>query len=127
MPTASCQGPICSLTHRQARTIASSSWRWCSDPSSLTFSPSYRPTISGTSRAWPWNAALDSSPEALAKAPAPVTPEVSPHYWRAIGYLSGRYWYDTEQSLSPLNTRVQAFVPRLDPSVRRSFLQGVGQ
>ena len=81
----------------------------------------------GLYRSWPWVAALDSSPESLANSPAPVTPELQPHYWRALGHLASRYWYDTDQSLSLLNARVQAFVPRLDPSVQRSFLQGVGQ
>ncbi len=81
----------------------------------------------GIYRNWPWDAALDSSPEALVKSPAPLAPEVSPHYWRALGLLAGRYWYDTEGSLSLLNAHLQAFVPRLDPSVQRSFLQGVGE
>ncbi len=75
---------------------------------------------------WPLGAALDSSPEALLNSPSPVAPELSPHYWRALGYLADRYWYDTDQSVSLLNARVQAFVPRLAPSVQRSFLQGVG-
>jgi hypothetical protein len=81
----------------------------------------------GIYRAWPRFAALDSSPEALANAPAAVAPELSPHYWRAIGHLAGRYWYDNERSLSFLNHHLQEFVPRLDPSVQRSFLQGVGE
>src|SRR5206468_8264441 len=80
----------------------------------------------GIYRSWPLGAALDSSPEALLNSPAPVAPELSPHYWRALGQLAGRYWYDTERSLSLLNAHLQAFVPRLDPSVQRSFLQGVG-
>ena len=81
----------------------------------------------GIYRTWPWLAALDSSPEALAKTPAAVAPASAPHYWRAIGDLAGRYWYDADQSLSLLNARLQAFVPRLDPAVQRSFLQGVGE
>ena len=81
----------------------------------------------GIYRWWPWGAALDRTPEALANAPVAVAPELSPHYWRAIGHLAGRYWYDTDQSLSVLNARVQAFVPRLDPSVQKYFLQGVGE
>jgi hypothetical protein len=81
----------------------------------------------GIYRAWPSVAALDSSPEALVTAPAPVAPELTPHYWRALGYLAGRYWYDNDRSLSQLTARVHAFVPRLDPSVQRPFLQGVGQ
>jgi len=35
----------------------------------------------GLYRSWPWVAALDSSPESLANSPAPVTPELQPHYW----------------------------------------------
>jgi len=81
----------------------------------------------GIYRQWPWVAALDSSPEALVAAPADVAPALAPHYWRALGYWAGRSWYDTERSLSLLTARVQSFVPRLDPSVQRAFLQGVGE
>ena len=81
----------------------------------------------GIYRTWPWLAALNSSPEALAKTPAAVAPASAPHYWRAIGDLAGRYWYDADQSLSLLNARLHVFVPRLDPAVQRSFLQGVGE
>jgi len=77
-------------------------------------------------RQWPWGAALDRSPKSLINVPAAVTPALAPHYWRALGLLAGRYWYDTEQSLSLLNAHLREFVPRLDPSVQRSFLQGVG-
>jgi len=44
-----------------------------------------------------------------------------------MGYLTGRSWYTKDRSLSLLTARVQAFVPRLDPSVQRSFLQGIGE
>jgi len=81
----------------------------------------------GIYRQWPWVAALDSSPEALVAAPADVAPALAPHYWRALGYWAGRSWYDTERSLSLLTARAQSFVPRLDPSVQRAFLQGVGE
>ncbi len=81
----------------------------------------------GIYRSWPRAAALDSSPESLANSPAPVTPELQPHYWRALGHLAGRYWYDTDRSLSQLNAHLQSFVPRLDPSVQRYVLQGVGE
>src|SRR3989442_10041259 len=81
----------------------------------------------GTYRSWPLVAALNSSPESLANSPAPVAPELQPHYWRALGLLAGRYWYEKDQSLSRLNAHLQAFVPRLDPAVQRSFLQGIGQ
>ena len=81
----------------------------------------------GIYRAWPWFAFMDSSPESLAHSPAPVAPELSPHYWRALGHLAGRYWYENDRSLSLLNARVQGFVPRLESSVQRSFLQGVGE
>jgi hypothetical protein len=81
----------------------------------------------GIYRTWSWVAPLDSSPEALVTLPSAVAPELSPHYWRALGYLAGRYWYDTERSLSLLSARMQTFMPRLDPSVQRSFLQGVGE
>ena len=64
---------------------------------------------------------------ALANAPADVTPEVFPHYWRAVGHLAGRYWYEKDPSLSRLNAHLQVFVPRLDPSVQRYVLQGVAQ
>src|SRR5207245_6211012 len=73
----------------------------------------------GIYRSWPNLASLDASPEALANAPAGVTPEVSPHYWRAVGHLAGRYWYEKDQSLSRLNAQQQVFVPLLDPSVQR--------
>ena len=81
----------------------------------------------GLYRSWPLATALDSSPEALVNAPAAVATELLPHYWRALGHLAGLYWYEEDHSLSRLNVHVQAFVPRLDPSVQRSFLQGVGQ
>jgi len=81
----------------------------------------------GIYRVWAWVAALDRTPEALVSAPAAVAPEVSPHYWRAVGYLAGRYWNDKDRSLRLLNVRLQSFVPRLEPSVQRSFLQGVGE
>ena len=82
----------------------------------------------GVYRAWPGFAAVDSSLDALATVPAPVASELQPHYWRALGYSAGRSWYDTEpRSLSLLNAHLQAFVPRVDPSVQRYFLQGVGQ
>src|SRR5437899_10013786 len=82
-------------------------------------------TLVGIYRSWPKVASLDASPETLAASPAPTTPELSPHYWRALGHLAGQYWYDAEQSLSLLNGRVQAFLPRLDPAVQGFFLQGV--
>jgi hypothetical protein len=81
----------------------------------------------GIYRTWPKLAALDSSPESLVNAPAAVAPELLPHYWRALGHLAGQSWYENERSLNLLNARVQSFVPRLDPSVQRSFLQGVGE
>ena len=81
----------------------------------------------GIYRWWPRGTALDRTPEALANAPVAVTPELSPHYWRALGYLAGRYWYETDQSLSLLNSHLHEFVPRLHASVQRYFLQGVGQ
>ncbi len=81
----------------------------------------------GIYRLWPDVAALDASPEALVNAPAAVAAELSPHYWQALGYMAGRNWYDTERSLSFLNAHLQVFVPRLDPSVQRYVLQGVGQ
>src|SRR2546426_4392108 len=81
----------------------------------------------GLYRSWPELASLEVSPESLANSPAPVTPELQPHYWRALGYLAGRYWYDTDQSLSLLNAHLEAFVPRLDPAVQRDALQGAGQ
>jgi 4-amino-4-deoxy-L-arabinose transferase-like glycosyltransferase len=80
----------------------------------------------GIYRQWSLDA-VDRPPESLVNTPVAVAPALSPHYWRAIGRLAGRYWYDTERSLSLLTTRLQAFVPRLDPSVQRSFLQGVGE
>ena len=81
----------------------------------------------GIYRQWPKQAVLDRTPESLVNAPGAVAPEVSPNYWRAIGHLAGRYWYDKDHSLSLLNTHLQVFVPRVDPAVQRSFLQGVGQ
>jgi len=87
--------------------------------------------VIGIYRQWPKRAAVDRTPESLIKTPATVAPELLPHYWRAIGYLTGRSWYTKDRSLSlwlsSLTARVQAFVPRLDPSVQRSFLQGIGE
>ena len=81
----------------------------------------------GTYRSWPLVAALNSSPESLANSPAPVAPELQPHYWRALGLLAGRYWYEKDQSLSRLIAHLQVFVPRLDISLQRYVLQGVGE
>jgi len=81
----------------------------------------------GIYRLWPLGAALPSSPEALVTAPSPVAPEMQAHYWRALGYFAGRYWYEKDPSLSRLNSHLQVFVPRLDPSVQKYFLQGVGE
>ena len=53
--------------------------------------------------------------------------ELLPHYWRALGLWAGRYWYEKDQSLSRLNAQLQVFVPRLEPSVQRFVLQGIGQ
>src|SRR5439155_5150708 len=81
----------------------------------------------GIYRQWPKQAVLDRTPESLVNAPGAVAPEVSPNYWRALGHYAGRYWHDKDHSLSLLNTPLQVFVPRLDPAVQRSFLQGVGE
>src|SRR5438445_1570201 len=54
----------------------------------------------GIYQQWPQQAAQDRTPDSLISAPAAVTPALAPHYWRAIGYLAGRYWYDTDWSLS---------------------------
>jgi 4-amino-4-deoxy-L-arabinose transferase-like glycosyltransferase len=81
----------------------------------------------GIYRWWPWGAALDKTPEALANTPAAMAPELVPHYWRAIGILVGGSWYDADQSLSLLNAHLHMVVPRLDPAVRRYVLQGVGE
>ena len=81
----------------------------------------------GIYRSWPEQFAfLDASPEALVNHPGAVDPKLSPHYWRAVGHQAGHYWHNTEHSLSLLNTRLQAFLPRLTPSVQRYVLQGVG-
>jgi len=87
----------------------------------------YHLALIGIYRAWPWSAPMDSSPEALANAPARVAPELLPHYWRALGLLAGRYWYEKDDALNRLNAHLQVFVPRLDPSVQRYVLQGVAQ
>jgi len=81
----------------------------------------------GIYRSWPDVASLDVSPDALAISPATMTPELSPHYWRALGYWTARYWQEKVQSLNQLSIHLQAFVPRLDPSVQKYFLQGVGR
>lgn len=88
---------------------------------------SHHLALVGIYRRWPKAAPLDASPELLANLPAAVAPALSPHYWRALGHLAGRYWYERDRSLSRLNAHLQVFVPRLDPSVQRSFLQGIGE
>src|SRR5256886_11829036 len=81
----------------------------------------------GIYRSWPEQFAfLDASPEVLVNHPGALDPKLSPHYWRAVGHQAAHYWYNTEHSLSLLNTRLQAFLPRLTPSVQRYVLQGVG-
>jgi hypothetical protein len=87
----------------------------------------HRLALIGIYRVWPQITVLDAGPESLADSPARVAPEMQPHYWRAVGYLAGRYWYDKDRSLSQLNGHVHAFLPWLDPSVQRYFLQGVGR
>ena len=81
----------------------------------------------GIYRQWQLAATLDRNPEALVTSPAPVAPELSPHYWRALAYLAGRYWYENDRSLNQLHARLQEFVPQLDSSVQKYFLQGVGE
>ena len=81
----------------------------------------------GVYRSWLDGASLDGSLEAVVDAPVSVAPELARHYWRALGRFAGRSWYDRERSLSQVNAHVQLFVSRLDPSVRRPFLQGVGE
>jgi hypothetical protein len=78
-------------------------------------------------RWWPTPIALDKPPEALVTTPAAVAPALAPHYWRVFGYWASRSWYNNERSLSLLHAHLHAFVPRLDPSVQRAFLQGVGE
>ena len=87
----------------------------------------HRLALIGIYRVWPQGTALDTSPQWLADSPAGVAPELQPHYWRGLGHLAGRYWYDKDRSLSQLNAHVQSFVPRLDSSVQRYFLQGIGE
>jgi 4-amino-4-deoxy-L-arabinose transferase-like glycosyltransferase len=87
----------------------------------------HRLALIGIYRTWPWLAALDSGPEALAKTPGAVAPELLPHYWRALGHLTGQSWYNNDRSLRQLDAHLQTLVPRLDPSEQRFFLQGVGQ
>jgi len=87
----------------------------------------YHLALVGIYRQWPRDAFLDTTHESLANATVPMAPELSPHYWRALGYWAGRYWYDKDHALSLLNTHLQSFVPRLDLSVQRYFLQGVGE
>ncbi len=81
----------------------------------------------GTYREWPLGAAQDWPPESFLNPPEGVAPELSPHYWRAVGYSAARYWYETSHSLSQLKAHLQGFVPRLDPSVQRYVLEGVGK
>jgi hypothetical protein len=81
----------------------------------------------GIYRSWSKVSSLDASPESLVKAPAALAPELSEHYWRALGHLAGRYWSERDRSLNSLNAHLQSFVPRLDPSAQRYFLQGIGE
>jgi hypothetical protein len=78
-------------------------------------------------RWWPRVSDLERTPDPLVNVPAGVAAELSPHYWRALGYSAGRSWYDTEQSLSQLIAHLPVFVARLEPSVQRYVLQGVGE
>jgi len=81
----------------------------------------------GIYRSWPEQFAfLDASPEVLVNHPGALDPKLSPHYWRAVGHQAAHYWYNTEHSLGLLNAHLQAFLPRLSPSVQRYILQGVG-
>src|SRR2546425_249073 len=85
----------------------------------------YHLALVGIYRSWPEVAFLDASPEALANAPTDMAPEVSPHYWRALGHQAGHYWHSTEHSLSLLNAHLHTFLPQLSPSVQKYVLQGV--
>src|SRR5947199_317598 len=120
MPTPSGHCTTSPITHCSATctAIASSSSKCCPGPAS----PAQHLALVGIYRSWPNLAYFDASPEALLNAPAGVTLEVSPHYWRALGLLAGRYWYEKDQSLSRLSAHLQVFVPRLDPSVQRYVL-----
>jgi 4-amino-4-deoxy-L-arabinose transferase-like glycosyltransferase len=81
----------------------------------------------GIYRQWPRDPFLDTTRESLANATAPTAPDLSRHYWRALGYWTGRYWYEKDRSLSLLNAHLQSFVPGLDLTVQSYFLQGVGE
>ena len=86
----------------------------------------YRVALCGLYRLWPQQADLQASPESLINKPVVVSPEVKPHYWRAVGHYAGRYWQQTDRSLGHLDAQLQPFLPKLDPSVQRYVLQGVG-
>src|SRR5438309_9535314 len=49
----------------------------------------------GIYRSWPLGAAWDRTPELLVPSPIAVASELQPHYSRALGFSSVRYWFDT--------------------------------
>ena len=88
---------------------------------------SHRLALVGIYRKWARLATHDRALESLVNAPAAMAPELTPHYWRAIGYWAGRSRFVTERSLSRLSADLRSYMLRLDPSAQRAFLQGVGQ
>jgi hypothetical protein len=88
---------------------------------------SHHLALYGIYRKWPEMLPLDAKPESLAGSAAAVAPEFKPHYWRALGHYAARYWYATNRSLGYFHAHLHSFVPRLEPSVQRYVLQGVGQ
>ncbi len=88
---------------------------------------SFRLALFGIYRLWPQQADLQARPESLISKPVVVSPEVEPHYLRALGHYAGRYWHQKDRSLGHLNVQLQSFLPRFDPSVQRYVLQGIGR
>lgn len=87
----------------------------------------YHLAIAGIYRLWAQRADPLVPPETLSHLVGGKVPEILPYSWRALGYYAAHYWSQTDGSLDYLNRQLQTFIPRLDPTVQRYALQGVGQ
>ncbi len=83
--------------------------------------------VAGIYRTWAQEAALDATPDSLARSLDRVDLWLAPHRWRAVGQYAGRYWDDTDRPLEHLRAQLETMLPRLDTSVQQHLLQGIGE
>lgn len=83
--------------------------------------------IAGVLSSWSRQAALNTIPEVLTSVSMRPFVALSPHFWRAVGHLAGRYWLEADHSWDGLDSHLQPFASQLEPALATYFLQGVGE